>query len=197
MGNILMWNTRITPSNLSSFPIFELDPLLSMQTTRCLHLHLLSENKEGKSLYKLKASQIQEIKVPRTFEEYLQALQFYLSITTILFDPCSALVIRISSIITAIQSKKIVFKTCIATNYKFPTKFLYAMEIHTKCWLGKCQKYLDCSMVIARLVFLTKILRWYSTAPSTWFFPPILSTISQKANTQTHPHSRGRWKAEE
>jgi hypothetical protein len=41
MGNI-MWNTRTTPSNPSPFTIFELDPLLSTQMARCLHLHLLS-----------------------------------------------------------------------------------------------------------------------------------------------------------
>jgi hypothetical protein len=84
---------------------------------------------EGKSLDKIKASQIQEIKAPGTFEELLQDLQFYMGITTILFGPCSALVIGTKSITAAIQSKKIVSKMCIATDGKFPTKFLYAMEI--------------------------------------------------------------------
>jgi hypothetical protein len=46
MGNI-MWNTWTTPSNLSPFTIFELDPLSSTQMARCLHLHLLSKNTEG------------------------------------------------------------------------------------------------------------------------------------------------------
>jgi hypothetical protein len=89
MGDI-MWNNWTTPSNLSPFTIFELDPLLLTQTARCLHLHLLSKNMEGKSLDKIKASQIQEIKAPGTFKELLQALQFYSGITTIFFGPPSA-----------------------------------------------------------------------------------------------------------
>jgi hypothetical protein len=49
MGNV-MWNTQTTPSNLSPFTIFELDPLSSTQMAHCFHLHLLSKNMEGKSL---------------------------------------------------------------------------------------------------------------------------------------------------
>jgi hypothetical protein len=66
MGNI-MWNTWTTPRNISPFIIFELDPLSSTQMAHCLYLHLLSKNTEGKSLDKIKASQIQEIKAPRDF----------------------------------------------------------------------------------------------------------------------------------
>jgi hypothetical protein len=146
MGNI-MWSTRTAPSNLSPFTIFELDSLSSTQTECCLHLYLLSKNTEGKSLDEIKASQIQEIKAPGTFEELLQALQFYTGITTILFVPCSMLIIGTKSITAAIQSKKIVFKMHIAANGKFPTKFLYAMEVRTQFWLGECQKHYNCSMV--------------------------------------------------
>ncbi len=70
MGDII-WNTCTTPSNLYPFTIFKLDPLSSMQAARCLHLHLLSKNTEGKSLDEIKASQIQEINAPGTFEELL------------------------------------------------------------------------------------------------------------------------------
>ena len=66
VGNIL-WNNCTTPSNLSPFTVSELDPLSTMQTACCLHLHLLSKNTEGKSLDKIKASQIQEVKVPNNF----------------------------------------------------------------------------------------------------------------------------------
>jgi hypothetical protein len=54
LGNI-MWNNCATPSNLSPFTVFELDPLSTMQTVRCLHLHLLSKNTRGKSLNEIKA----------------------------------------------------------------------------------------------------------------------------------------------
>jgi hypothetical protein len=132
----------------------------------CLHLHLLSKNTEGKSLDKIKASQIQEIKAPGTFEELLQALQFYMGITTLLFGPHSTLVIGKKSITAAIQSKKIVFKTCIATDGKFPMKFLYAMEKRTQHWLGECQKHSDHSMVNDHLVCFDKVLETELTVPS-------------------------------
>ncbi len=81
LGNI-MWNNHTTPSNLSPFTVFKLDPLSTMQMARCLHLHLLSTNTKGKLLDEIKASQIQEVKVPMIFEELLQTLLFYSGITT-------------------------------------------------------------------------------------------------------------------
>jgi hypothetical protein len=57
VGDIL-WNNCTTPSNLSPFTMFEQDPLSSTQTTRCLQLHLLAKNTEGKSLNEIKASQV-------------------------------------------------------------------------------------------------------------------------------------------
>jgi hypothetical protein len=77
---------------------------------------------EGKSLDKIKAWQIQEIKAPGTFEELLQALQFYSGITTILFGPRSALIIGTKSITAAIQSEKIVFKMRFPRSFCMPWK---------------------------------------------------------------------------
>lgn len=74
-GNI-KWNNRTTPGNLSPFTVFELDPLLAMQLERCMQLHILSKNNEGKSLKEIKASQIQEVKVPKLFEELHQFFNF-------------------------------------------------------------------------------------------------------------------------
>jgi hypothetical protein len=198
MGNI-MWNTWTTPSNLSPFTIFELDPLSSTQTTRCLHLHLPSKNMEGKSLDNTKASQIQEIKAPGTFEKIHQALQFYTGITKILFDPCSALVIGTKSITDAIQSKKKVLKTPIAADGEFPKKFMYAMEICTQHWLGKCQKYSDRSMVNDRLVCFDKVLETALNSSLNVTLPPnfIKPSPKKKANARTHPQARGQRKAEE
>jgi hypothetical protein len=113
---------------------------------------------EGNSLDKIKASQIQEIKAPGTFEELLQALQFYLGITTILFGPHSALVTGTKLITAAIESKKIVFKMRIAPDSKFSTNLLYAMEICTRHWLGECQKYSDRLMVNDRLICFDEVL---------------------------------------
>jgi hypothetical protein len=182
MGNI-MWNTWTPPSNLSPFIIFELDPLSSTQTACCLHLHLLSNNMEGKSLDEIKASQIQEIKAPGTFKELLQALQFYTNITTILFSPCSVLVYGTKSITAAIQSKKTVFKTRIAADGKFSMKFLYAMEILTQHWLGKCQKHSDRSMVNDCLDCFGKVLEMVLNSSLNVTLPPNFVKPSPKKPT--------------
>ena len=81
----IKWNNRTTPSNLSPFTVFELDPLSATQSAHCMQLHILSKNTEGKLLEEIKASQIQEVKVPKSFEELHQVLQFYSGITSILF----------------------------------------------------------------------------------------------------------------
>jgi hypothetical protein len=127
IGNIL-WNNCSTPSNLSPFTIFELDPLLTTQATRCLQLHLLLKNTEGNVLNKIKASQIQEVKVPMTFEELHQTLLFYLGITLILFGPRSAIVAGMKSFATAIMLEKNIFKPPTANSQqKFytPWKFTF------------------------------------------------------------------------
>jgi len=85
MGDI-MWNNQSSPSNLSLFIIFKLDPLLSMQTARCLHLHHLSKNTKGKLMDEIKASQIQEVKSLQLLKCYINpsyfiraSLSFYLA----------------------------------------------------------------------------------------------------------------------
>jgi hypothetical protein len=122
VGDIL-WNNRSTPSNLSPFTVFKLDPLSTTQATHCLQLHLLSKNTEGKLLDEIKASQIQEVKVHTTFEELHQTLLFYSGIMSILFGPRSAIVAGMKSFATIILSEKNIFKGRIAANSKFPVKF--------------------------------------------------------------------------
>jgi len=56
MANRELQTQMSSPSNFSLFTVFELDPLSSTQTARCLHLHLLSKNTEGKSMDEIKAS---------------------------------------------------------------------------------------------------------------------------------------------
>ncbi len=99
------------------------------QAMRCLQLHLLLKNTKGKSLDEIKASQIQEVKVPTTFKELHQTLLFYLGITLILFGAGSAIVAGVKSFATTILSGKNIFKGRIAVNSKLPAKILYAMEI--------------------------------------------------------------------
>jgi hypothetical protein len=123
VGNIL-WNNCTMPSNLSPFTVYKLDPLLTKQANRCLQLHLLSKNTEGKLLKEIKTSQIQEVKVPTIFEELHQTLLFYLGVTSILFGPCSALVAGAKSFATAILSEKILFKGRIASDSELPAKIL-------------------------------------------------------------------------
>ena len=108
-----------------------------------MQLHILSKNTEGKSLEEIKASQIQEVKVPKSFEELHQVLLFYSSITTILFGTRSALAEGVKLFASAIQSEKIIFKGRIAADGDLPAKILYAMEIRIQRWLGECEKYED------------------------------------------------------
>ena len=137
----LKWNNRTTPSNLSPFTVFELDPLWATQQERCMQLHILSKNSERKLLKEIKASQIQEVKVPRSFEELHQVLSFYSGITSILFGTGSTLVFGVKLFASAILTEKIIFKGRIAADGDhLPTKILYAMEIRIQRWLGECKK---------------------------------------------------------
>jgi hypothetical protein len=72
---------------------------------------------------KIKASQIQEVKAPTTFEELHQSLLFYLGIASILFGTGSSLVAGVNSLANAIKTEKIVFKGCIAANSDLPIRF--------------------------------------------------------------------------
>jgi hypothetical protein len=166
------WNNRTTPSNLSPFTVFELDPLSSMQVSRCFQLHLLPKNTEGKSLEEIKTSQIQEVKVPTTFEELHQTLLFYSAITSILFSPRSALVAGAKSFALALLSEKIIFKGRIAADRKPPAKILYAMEIRIQRWLGECLKFEDHSMVNDRLVSFDEVFKMVMNSTINVILPP-------------------------
>jgi hypothetical protein len=171
MGDI-MWNNLSSPSNLSLFTVFELGPLLSTQMARCLHLHLLSKNTEGKLMDKIKASQIQEVKVPTTFEELHQSLLFYLGITSILFGTGSSLDAGVNSLANTIKMEKIICKGCIAADIDLPTKILYAMEIRIQRWLAECQKFSNRSMVNNRLISFDKIFEMVMNSPLNVILPP-------------------------
>ena len=84
---------------------------------------------------KIKASQIQEVKVPTTFEELHQSLLFYSGIASILFGTGSS-VAGVNSLANAIKMEKIIFKGRIAADSDLPTKILYAMAIRIQCWLA-------------------------------------------------------------
>ena len=79
--------------------------------------------------------QKQEVKVPKTFEELIQSFVFYSGIATILFEKKSALVTKITELIHCIRCDKIVFKTRIAADKEFATKFIFAIEIRIQRWL--------------------------------------------------------------
>ena len=131
----ILWSSANSPSNLSPFTVFELDPLLSVQGVQCVQLHLLLKNMEGKSLEDIKALQKQEVKVPKTFEELIQLFVFYSGTARILFGKKSALVTGIMELIHCIRRNKIVFKTHIAGDKEFATKFIFAVEIRIQRWL--------------------------------------------------------------
>jgi hypothetical protein len=197
VGDIL-WNNRTTPSNLSPFTVFELDPLSTHQSTRCLQLHLLSKNTEGKSLEEIKTSQIQEVKVPTTFEELHQSLLFYAGITSILFGPRSALVAGTKSFALMISSEKIIFKGRIAADRELPAKIIYALEIRIQRWLGECLKFDDRSMVNDRLVRFDEVFEMVMNSTTNVILPPNFvkptSTASPTSSNVMSPDGDGKRK---
>jgi hypothetical protein len=137
-----------------------------------MQLHILSKNTEGKSLEEIKASQIQEVKVPKSFEELHQVILFYSGITTILFGTRSALAKGVKSFASAILTKKIIFKGRIAADGDLPAKILYSMEIHIQRWLGKCEKYEDRLMVNDHLVCFVKVFEMVMNCTLNIILPP-------------------------
>jgi hypothetical protein len=198
MGEII-WNNRSSPSNLSLFTVFKLDPLSSMQRARCLLLHFLSKNTEGKSMDEIKASQIQEAKIPTTFEELCQSLLFYSGITSILFGTGSSLVAGVNSLANTIKTEKIIFKGRFAADSDFPTKILYTMEIRIQRWLAEGQKFSDRSMVNDRLVSLDKIFEMVMNSSLKVILPPNFikpppKIQSPEPNPMPGQDKKGEWK---
>jgi hypothetical protein len=102
------------------------------------------------------------------------------------------LVIGTKSIIAAIQSEKIVLKTRIAANGKFPTKFLYAVKICTQHWLGECKKHSDCLMVNDRLVCFDKVLETVLNSSLNVTLPPnFIKPSPKKPTPDLTPKPRG------
>jgi hypothetical protein len=153
-----------------------------------MQLHILSKNTKGKSLKEIKASQIQEVKVPKSFEELHQVLLFYSGITTILFGTRSALAEGVKPFASAILTKKIIFKGRIATNGDLLTKILYAMEIICiQRWLGECKKYEDRSMVNDPLVCFDEVFKMVMNCTLNVTLPPNFIKSPPKNPTFTHP----------
>jgi hypothetical protein len=120
----------------------------------------------------IKASEIQEVKVPTTFKELHQFLLFYLGIASILFGTGSSLIAGVNSLANAIKTEKIIFKGRIAANSDLPTKILYAMEIRIQRWLVEYQKFSDRSMVNDRLVSFHKIFKIIINSSLNVILPP-------------------------
>jgi hypothetical protein len=152
-----------------------------------MQLHILSKNTEGKLLEGIKASQIQEVKDPRSFEELHQVLSFYSVITSILFGTGSALIVGVKLFASAILTKKIIFKGCIAADSNLPTKFLYAMEIQIQRWLGECEKFEDHLMVNNRLVSFDKVFEMVMNYSLNVTLPPNSIKSPPKNPTTTTP----------
>jgi hypothetical protein len=183
----IKWNNRTTPSNLSPFTVFELDPLSAMQSQRCMQLHILSKNTEGKLLEEIKASQIQEVKVPKTFKELHQVLLFYSGITTILFSTRSALAEGVKSFASTIMTMKIIFKGQTTADGNLPAKIQYAMEIRSQRWFGECKKYEDLLMVNDRLVCFNEVFEMVMNCTLNVTLPPNFIKSPPKNPTVT-PH---------
>jgi hypothetical protein len=80
--------------------------------------------------------------------------------------------VDVTTITSAIQFKKIIFKTCIAANAEFPTKFLYAMEIRIQRWLGECVKFDDHLMYNDCLASFDKVFEMVINSSLSVILPP-------------------------
>ena len=138
-------------------------------------------------LEEIKASQIQEVKVPKSFEELHQVFLFYAGITSILFGSRSALVEGVKSFASVILVEKIVFKGRIAADSKILTKILYAMEIWIQRWLGECEKYEDRLMVNNHLVCFNEVLEMVMNCILNVVLPPNFIKSNPKNPTVTPP----------
>jgi hypothetical protein len=158
---------------------------LSAQGVWCVQLHLLSKNTEGKSLKEIKALQKQGVKVPKTFKELVQLFVFYSGIATILFEKKSALVTKITELTHCIHRNKIVFKTRIAGNKKFATKFIFTVKIRIQRWLRACMTYDDQSMIDDRLVNFDPIIESVLNSTLNIVLPPnfIVAPMTKMTNT--------------
>ena len=152
-----------------------------------MQLHILSKNTEGKLLEEIKASQIQEVKVPKSFEELHQVLRFYSGITSILFGSRSALAEGVTSFASTILDEKIIFKGRIAADSKTSTKILYAMEIRIQRWLRECEKYDDRSMVNDRLVCFDEVFEMVMNCTLNVVLPPNFIKSTPKIPMATPP----------
>jgi ribonucleotide reductase beta subunit family protein with ferritin-like domain len=138
-----------------------------------------------KSLEDIKASQKQEVKVPKMFEELVLLFVFYSGIATILFGKKSALVTGITELIHCICRDKNGFKTCIAGNKEFATKFIFAIEIRIQCWLRACMTYDDQSMIDDWLVNFNPIIESVLNSRLNILLPPnfIIAPTTKQTNT--------------
>ena len=132
-GDILLSSTN-SPSNLSPFIIFELDPLSSAQGDWCVQLHLLSKNTGGQISRGDQGFAEAGGESSRDVQDAVQSFVYNSGIARILFGKKSALVTGITELIHCICRNKIVFKTRIAGNNKFTTKFIFAVKIRIQCW---------------------------------------------------------------
>ena len=126
----------------------------------------------------------------RTYKELVQSLVFYSGLTTILFGNKSALVNGIKTLIFCIRRDKITFKTHIAGDKEFATKFIFAVEIRIQRWLRACMTYADRSMIDDRLVNFDPVIESVLNSTLNIVLPPNFIVTPTTKPTNPRPRSR-------
>jgi hypothetical protein len=101
----IRWPGCNKPSNLSFFTLYKNNPLSGAQTLSYLSLHILNNNVDNKNINEIKASQKQQVTVPKDYYELITIMEMYHSISSILFGNKSALSVETCHAITLLKTE--------------------------------------------------------------------------------------------
>jgi hypothetical protein len=114
----IRWHGRDKPSNLSFFTLYKNNPLSDAQTLRYHSLHILNNNVDNKNINKIKASQKQQVTIPKDYHELITVMEMYHSVSSILFGNESTLSVETRHAITLLKTEVSTIKVRTARDYK-------------------------------------------------------------------------------
>jgi hypothetical protein len=179
----IRWHGRNKPSNLSFFTLYKNNPLSNAQTLRYLSLHILNNNVDNKNINEIKASQKQQVTVPKDYHELITNIEMYHSLSMILFGKESALSVKPRCAITLLKTEVSTIKVRITSNYKYPAKILYAFKICIQRWLLMCEQQDDRSSISDRIINMDPVIKPILNSSFTIDLPPVFTGVDP---TQTN-----------
>jgi hypothetical protein len=150
---------------------------------RYLSLHILNNNVDNKNIDEIKASQKQQVTIPKDYHELIAVMEMDQSLSTILFGNESALLVKTRRAITPLKTKVSTIKVRIASNYKYPAKILYAFKIRIQCWLLMCEQQDNRSSISDRIINMDPVIKHILNSSLTIDLPPVFTGVDP---TQTN-----------